>query len=531
MKSGSVPATSAKPRMVTAMAALMFVYFLSSAIMVMPSIVLPRAVADLNGMPLFAWAMAATGLASAIVTILFGKLSDLYGRRTILLVALLFAIAGSAYSALSGTMLHFIIGRALTGLGAGALAVLCFSVLGDMFPPDERGKWAGMLNLASAIVLLAGPTLAGIITDGLGWRWLFWMYVPLAAVAAVLVWIGIPRPTRSEHRRIDYPGMLVMALAAIVMLLAFSFAGTRYPWASIQIIGMLAAAIGLWVLFIRIESQAAEPALSTSILTNRVFMTIAVAALISTLGISAIGAYLPLFLQGVRDMSATTAGQTMTPYNIIQAVMGIIGGLLLARFKRYRAIMTVSYIMLVIAMFWMSRFTGSTAAFIIIGTTTLAGMGLGSLPTINALVVQNAVPLRMIGQVTGGLYFFIMIGVTMAPAILGSVMNNRYASNLRATLPAAARVALDAPTLASLNDPRALLNPPAMAALRQAFSASGEQASTLFTQTTAAMNNALSGAITTLYLIGGVAMIVSLLLIITIPEKPMGGYADLPEKG
>lgn len=520
-------ASSAKPRVATAMAALMFVYFLSYTFGVMPAIVIPRAVADLNGMSLFAWAMAASALASAIVTILFGKLSDIYGRRTILLVALLLTLAGSIYSALSPNMLHFIISRALTGLGVGALGVLCFTVLGDLFSPLERGKGASMLNVAATVVLLAGPTLAGVITDGLGWRWLFWMYVPLTVIAAILVWIGIPRAAQSGHHTIDTLGMTVMTLAAIVLLLAFSFAGTRWAWGSVQVIGMLVVSLALWALFIRIESKAVEPALSPSILTNRLFMTPAVAGLISTLGVVSIAAYLPLFLQGVREMNTTAAGQTMTPYNVVQAVMGIVGGLLLARFKKYRAIMIFSYAAMVIALFWMSRFTGATRTFIIIAATMVFGLGLGALPTINALVVQSAVPLKMIGQVTGGFYFFIMMGVSVSPAILGSVMNTRYANGLQANLPAAARAVLDASTLASLNDPRALLNPPAMDALRQAFGPS-DQAATLFLQTSNAMRSALGGALAQLYLIGGIAMIAALLLIVTIPDKPMAGSAEPP---
>ncbi len=431
-------ASPAKPRLAMAMSALMFVYFLSYTFGVMPAIVIPRAVADLNGMSLFAWAMAASALASAIVTILFGKLSDIYGRRTILLVALLLTLAGSVYSALSPTMLHFIIHRAHRARRRRA-GGLVLHRSGRPLLSLERGKGASMLNLAATVVLLAGPTLAGVITDGLGWRWLFWMYVPLTVIAAILVWIGIPRAAQAERHTIDTLGMTVMTLAAIVMLLAFSFAGTRWAWGSVQVIGMLVVSIALWALFIRIESKAVEPALSPSILTNRLFMTPAVAGLISTLGVVTIAAYLPLFLQGVREMNTTAAGQMMTPYNVVQAVMGIAGGLLLARFKKYRAIMIFSYVAMVIALFWMSRFTGATTAFIIIAATMVFGLGLGALPTINALVVQSAVPLKMIGQVTGGFYFFIMMGVSVSPAILGSVMNTRYASDLQANLPAAAR--------------------------------------------------------------------------------------------
>ena len=212
----------------------------------------------------------------------------------------------------------------------------------------------------------------------------------------------------------------------------------------------------------------------------------------------------------------------MTPYSLATSVMGIIGGLLLARFGRYRWIMIVSYGLLTVSMFWMSRFNHDTSTMVVILASGLAGMGLGSLPTVNTLVVQNATPTRMLGQVTGANLFFVMIGMAMAPAILGSTMNSAYAQALPVNLAAAASQVLDAPTLGALSDPRVLLSPAAMDALRDAFAATSSQSQELFQQTMFAARSSMEGALSSLFLLGAIVMIASLLLMATIPEIPLG---------
>jgi MFS family permease len=520
---------STKPvRVPVAMAGIMLSYFIFFASMSMPAIALPRTAADLDGMALFSWAVTAPGLAAAVVTLIFGKLSDLYGRRSILVVALTLVALGSALCAVSQDMLQFVGARMIQGLGVGSLIALCFSVLGDLFPVAERGKWAGLLNLAMGAAALTGPILGGMITDTLGWRYVFWFFVPVALLTATIVWAGVPSIAHSANRRIDYPGLLLMILASTATLLALSWAGSVYPWGSVQIAGMLGLALLMWAAFLWVESRVAEPVLSPAVLRNRIFLTVSVGGMLSGLGLQAVVVYLPLFLQGVQGLSATVTGQLMTPYNVMTALMGLAGGLLLARFRRYRWMMIGSYGALTIALFWLSQLNHDTSILVVVLASSLCGIGLGALPTINPIVIQNATPPPMIGQAMGGNLFFVLIGMAMAPAILGSAMNSAYTQALPAHLPAAAVQTLDAQTLASLDDPRVLLSPPAMDALRDAFSAAGPEAQSLFQETMLAARTSLEGALAGLFLLGAIVMIGSLLLVATIPEIPLGEPKTAP---
>jgi len=482
----------------------------------------PRIAADLNGMALYSWMISLPALASAVTVLIFGKLSDLYGRRIILLIALGFFLVGSILSALSGTMELLIAARVVLAVGQGALAPLCFAVLGDLYEPAERSKWAGWMNVPAGITAIIGPTLAGWMTDRLSWRDVFWIMVPMALVSGVLVWIGVPSPDRPSRRPVDLFGSLLLALASGGLILGFSWGGTLFPWDSIQIIGLLAGSALLWMAFLWAEGRAAEPMLDPQVLTNRTFITAALAALTSFLGLIGIMAYYPLFLQGVQGTSATLSGQIITPFGVLMAFTGVPAGLLLARTKRYKWMYIGGYGLLTAAMFGMFTFSAATPIWLGILVTSVAGLGLGTIPTLNTLVAQFALPRRLLGAATGAIFFFVMMGQALAPAILGSAMTAAYGPSLQAGLTAGLTGSVDQATLTALADPRVLLAPQAMTALQDKL---GGPDAALFRQTTAAVRGALEASLKTVFLIGAAGMMISLLLIITIPELSMDAEA------
>lgn len=475
----------------------------------------PRIAADLNGMALYSWMISLPALASAVTVLIFGKLSDLYGRRVILLISLGFFLAGSALCALSGSIELLITARVILAIGQGALAPLCFAVLGDLYEPAERSKWAGWMNIPAGLSAIVGPTIAGWMTDSLSWREVFWIMVPMALISGVLVWIGVPSPDRPSRHHIDLFGSLLLALASGGLILAFSWGGTVFPWVSVQIVGLLAASVILWAAFLWAEARAAEPMLDPQVLTNRTFITAALAALASFLGLIGIMAYYPLFLQGVQGASATLSGQIITPFGVLMAFTGVPAGLLLARTKRYKWMYVGGYGLLTAAMFGMFTFTAATPIWLGILVTSVAGLGLGTIPTLNTLVAQFALPRRLLGAATGAIFFFVMMGTALAPAILGSAMTAAYGPSLQAGLPVSLAGSADDATLTALADPRVLLAPQAMTALQDKL---GGPDAALFRQTVAAVRGALETGLKAVFLIGAAGMAVSFLLIITIPE-------------
>lgn len=502
--------------------AIFIVYFTGFLFYYSQTVVLPRVAAELNGMALYSWAVSIPALAGAFVTLTFGKLSDMYGRRVMLLIALSLFLVGAVLGATSQTFVAQIVARAVVSLGQGALAPLCFAVLGDLFEPAERGKWAGFLNVPSGIAALVGPTLGGWLVDQFSWRYTFWIYVPLILISGALVMLGIPPLSQRTSHKIDFLGSVLLAIASSTMILGFSWAGGMYPWGSPQVIGMLVASVLFWALFLWVETRAAEPMLDPQVLTNRTFITAAMAGLISFFGLTAVMVYFPLFLQGVQSLSATLSGQVLTPFSVLMAFMGLPAGLLLARTRRYKWMYIVGYGILTAAMFGMVALTGQTPLIWCFLLSTLAGLGLGAIPTVNTLVAQYAVPRHLLGVATGAIYFFVLIGAAIAPAILGSAMNTTYTKTLEASLPAGLTEAVGAETLTSLGNPRVLLSPEAMAALEASFRNSGNPGPALFEQTVAAIRTALEHSLRTVFWIGAVTMAFCFLLILTIPEIPIG---------
>jgi MFS family permease len=478
----------------------------------------PKMAAELNGMPLYAWLISIPGLAGAFTTLIFLKFSDMYGRRLMLMVSLSIFMVGTVLSALSPTFVILISANALARLGSGALAPLCLSVLGDIFPPVERSRWVGLLNIPAGAFALVGPTLGGWFVDNLSWRHIYWTGLPLVILCLIAVPMGVPSVVSGAIRKIDVRGSVLMIVASSATILALSFAGTIYPWASLQVLGLLAVGLVFWVLFYRTETGAAEPLLDPQVLQNRTFLLVVVSGILSNFGLTAMMVYFPLFLQGVQGMSATRSGQILTPFGVLMAFVGIPTGFLIARTKRYKRLFVMSYALLTVVMAGCTFFRETTTMAWGLVATTLGGLGLGAVPTIKTLVVQCVVPKRLLGIATGAYFFSVTMAMSISPAVLGSVMNIAYADKLQTLLPAAQNATADDATMDYLGNSRVLLSKPAMQALEQTFSKAGSGGQALFQQTVQAIRTSMEFGLRMVFMVGAGTMFLAFLLVLFIPE-------------
>lgn len=391
----------------------------------------PGMIAELDGISLFSWLIALPAISGAASTLLFGKLSDIYGRRVILLVSIAIFLVGLGISARANSMAFLVASATFMSIGHFPIIPLCFTAIGDLFPSSERAKWTGLLSLPSGAAALVGPVLGGVVSESIfTWRGLYWGTIPLMLIGAGLIFIGFPKNTQTTKPRMDILGTFVMVIATTTISIGFSWLGSpdRF-WLGVA---LLAISLAAWVGFILIEKRAEAPILDPHIFLNRTFMTAAIAGLLSFFGTVSIVAYSPIFVQDVMRLDPTTSGSMLTPYTTIVAFLGIPVGLILARTRKYKWMFILCYAISAGAMLALWQTTSLSPRWWYVVVTSLAGLGLGAIGTINTVVAQFAVPRRLLGVAVGAIFFFQMIGIVVAPSILGLVQNS--ASNLESGL-------------------------------------------------------------------------------------------------
>lgn len=391
----------------------------------------PQMIADLDGMTLFSWLIALPALSGAASTLLFGKLSDMYGRRVILLISMTIFGIGLVFSAQATTMPLLIASTTFMSIGHFPIVPLCFTVVGDLFSAAERAKWTGLLNLPAGVAALLGPVMGGFIAESpIGWRGLYWGAVPLVFIAGALIIAALPKRIEPVKSKIDAWGAIIMVIATTTLIVGFSWlnAPDRLGMGAM----LLLFSLGAWIAFIYVETRVEAPILAPQVLFNRPFATAAGAGVLSIFGFLGIVAYSPIFVQHVMGISPTVSGSMLTPYTVLVAFMGIPVGFLLAKTGKTKWMYNLGYGIVTLSLFAMWRFTAHTPAWLYVAVTTAAGFGLGAIPTLNTLVAQYAVPQHLLGAAVGAMFFFQMVGISIAPAILG--MAQHLASDLEGGL-------------------------------------------------------------------------------------------------
>lgn len=434
---------------------------------------LPRVVAELHGFALYSWVVAAYLLTATCVIPIAGKLSDQLGRKPILLIGLVIFVLGSALCGLSQTMPQLVLFRGLQGIGAGALQSGAFASIGDLFPPAERGRWQGVIAATFGIASLIGPTLGGWMTDTIGWRWIFYVNVPVGAVAFATLAFGYPSTARASGRpQIDWPGVAAIVAAIVPLLVGLTWAGTTYPWNSPQVIAPLAFSALMFVVFVLIEARSREPLLPLDLFRNHIFTAAAAASLFLGPLLLGLSIYLPLFVQGVLGRSAGSSGLILTPFTLGSVVTNILGGQLVSRTGRYKRIVLTGAVLTALGVALMIGMGTNTDDLTLIRNMLIAGSGLGFMLPQFTIAVQNALPYSRLGVVTSSIQFTRSIGSTVGVSVLGAIVSGVYASHFAAHESATLRQALAAAAargIALPTDPSALISPEAQTVIQQVF--------------------------------------------------------------
>ena len=405
---------------------------------------LPTIVGELGGLDQLAWVVTAYLLAQTVVTPVYGKLGDLYGRKIVLQSAVVLFLLGSVLCGLSRSMLELIVFRAIQGMGGGGLLVITQAVVGDIVPPRDRGRYQGIFGAVFGISSIAGPLLGGYFTTQLSWRWIFYINLPLGLLALVVIAIVLPRRTMRVEHAIDYLGAGLLALALSALVLFTDLGGIALPWSSAPVLALGAGALLLVLAFVQAERRAAEPVLPLGLFANRTFALTAAIGLIVGFAMFGTVTYIPLFLQVVNGVSPTASGLQLLPLMGGMLATSITSGQLISRWGRYRVFPIAGTAVMVLGLFLLSRMTADTSiaqASIYMG---VLGSGLGLVMQVLVIAVQNAVDYRDLGVATSGATLFRLIGGALGTAIFGAIFASQLALHLRSvdriTLPEGAGV-------------------------------------------------------------------------------------------
>jgi EmrB/QacA subfamily drug resistance transporter len=432
-KTTSAPAANTHVR--AAFSGLVLVMLLAALDSTIVSTALPTIVGELGGLERLAWVVTAYLLAQTVVTPVYGKLGDLYGRKGVLQSAVILFLIGSALCGISRNMPQLIAFRAIQGLGAGGLTVVTQAVVGDLVSPRERGKYQGIFGAVFGGASIAGPLLGGYFTTHLSWRWIFYINIPIGVVALIVLAATLPSHGIRTRRAIDYTGSALLAVVLASLTLLTDLGGTSYSWSSPTMLALIATTIISLALFLYVERRAAEPVLPLRLFTNR---TVAVASAVGFIvGFALFGSvvYLPLFLQIVKEASPTQSGLQMLPLMGGMLFTSIVSGQLISKTGRYKIFPIIGTAVMTVGLFLLGRMTASTSLMAASAIMLTLGLGLGMVMQVLVIAVQNAVSYEDLGVATSGATLFRLIGGSLGTAVLGAVFAKRLAANLAGALP------------------------------------------------------------------------------------------------
>ncbi len=521
-----------KRETILTMVGVLMVMLLASLDQTIVSTAMPRVIADLHGFDRYTWVSTAYLLTSTVTVPIYGKLSDLFGRKPIFLFGIVLFLAGSALSGASQDMNQLIAFRAFQGLGAGALMPIAIAVVGDLFTPRERGKWQGVTGAVWGLSAILGPTLGGSITQYSTWRWVFYVNLPVG-IAAMFVLIFLMPTLRGKSQKvsIDYTGAALLVLGTVPLLIGFTWAGTQYAWNSPQIIGIFAGSIvvlaGFVVYEALLERRGGQPILEPSLFKNRIFTVSALVTAIFGMGLFGSIFFIPLFVQGVVGSSATNSGLILTPLMLTSIVGSVVSGQLVSRLGKYKWLAIMGMIISVGGTLLLVRLSVTSGNTDVLLAMLVLGLGMGFGMSLYTLIVQNAIPGK-IGQSTAALTFFRSIGGTIALAAMGSIMNSAYLPAFQGALPNSIKqAAVSSPSVATFlgifNNPQVLLQPGVEAQLQAGAAQQGTAGLVMFNQVIESVKAGLTAGIHNVFIMSMVIMLVGTIAVFFLREIPLRG--------
>ncbi|MGW9068760.1 DHA2 family efflux MFS transporter permease subunit [Streptomyces yangpuensis] len=447
-----------KPRSVrVVLMALMIAMLLAMLDNMIIGTAMPTIVGELGGLEHLSWVVTAYTLATAASTPIWGKIGDMYGRKGSFLTSIVIFLIGSALSGMAQDMGQLIGFRAVQGLGAGGLMVGVMAIIGDLIPPRERGKYQGMMAGVMALAMIGGPLVGGTITDHMGWRWSFYINLPLGAVALAMVTavLHLPKPAERQRPKIDYLGAALLTVAITSTVLVTTWGGTEYAWGSAEIIGLIAVGVLTTAAFLYVETRAAEPVMPLHIFRSRNFTLMSVIGFL--VGFAMFGGvlYLPLFQQSVQGASATNSGLLLLPMLLSMMAVSLVAGRVTTNSGKYKIFPIVGGGLMVVGMFLLATMDTGTTRLVSGLYMAVLGAGLGFLMQITMLVAQNSVEMKDMGVASSSATLFRTLGGSFGVALMGSLFASRVTDTMSERLgPEAAGAAgsaqLDAASLAKL---------------------------------------------------------------------------------
>lgn len=489
---------------------------------------LPKIIADLGGLDYYSWVFTIYMLTSAITTILVGKLSDIYGRRPFILIGIFIFMIGAFLSGLSQDIIQLITYRGIQGLGAGMIMSTAFTAVGDLFAPRERGRWQGAMASVFGISSVFGPTLGGYIVDNLEWKWVFWVFLPLGIVAAILIWKLFPKAEKKAGETVDYLGSIFLTTTIVPALLAFSWAGTKYDWNSAQIIALFSGAIVSLILFIVAEKKAKSPIMPLNLFKNSIFTISNIIAF--AIGVAMFGGvmYIPYFVQGVLGFSATHSSFITMTMTLGLVIASAIGGQIITKTGKYKTQAIIGLLITTIGMFLFTTMNAQTSQWLLVLYLVLVGLGLGVGMTVFTLTVQNAVEQSYLGVATATSQLFRSIGGTVGVAIMGTVLNQRMESKMTESFKSVSEQAAAAPpemqeTIGALQNPQLLLDHEKLTEIQQSLP---ESMTTFFGKIINLLQDSLSFALSGVFMTATLIMIIAVVLTFFLKEIPLRSSSD-----
>ncbi|HEX2193701.1 MAG TPA: MDR family MFS transporter [Candidatus Limnocylindria bacterium] len=497
---------------------------------------LPVIVTDLRGNDVYTWAFTSYLLTATVSGPIYGKLSDIFGRRPIFLAGVGIFLLGSILCGIAGEMWQFIAFRGLQGLGAGALFPVALSIIGDIFAPSERGKYQGFFGAVFGLSSLIGPALGGLITDNFGWHWIFYVNVPIGAVVLYIIWRTLPtRQDSGADRHIDYLGAAVFVAALVPILIGFTNKQAG-EWTDPEVGGLIALGLLMTALFVWVESRAKEPILPLGLFRIRAFTASVVAIFLAAMGFFAVIVFLPRWFQVVQGASATESGYQILPLLFGLIVSAVGAGQIVARTGRYKALIFGALLLLAFGLFLLTNLRADTPTPLLWLWMAVAGLGIGPSFAVFTLVVQNAVPIRALGSATSSVTLFQQVGGTVGLAIVGSIFGSVFLEEVPEQLTANGVPAQFASAFAqggteSLNQIGGVgdLGASILAQVPEPFRA---QVEPLIPGIVSGIHQAFSLATAATFVMGiASALLAALVVLVVLPAGRMGERVGVPEHG